>query len=49
MTSRVKTDMGGEQAPMELSNSSKTSVAFATLPDVPSGGYFHLGSPFPGR
>jgi NAD(P)-dependent dehydrogenase (short-subunit alcohol dehydrogenase family) len=44
----VKTDMGGEQAPMELSEGAKTSVALATLPDDgPSGGYFHLGKPIP--
>ena len=44
----VKTDMGGEQAPMELSEGAKTSVALATLPaDGPSGGYFHLGKPLP--
>jgi NAD(P)-dependent dehydrogenase (short-subunit alcohol dehydrogenase family) len=44
----VKTDMGGEQAPMELSDGAKTSVALATLPDDgPSGGYFHLGKPLP--
>jgi NAD(P)-dependent dehydrogenase (short-subunit alcohol dehydrogenase family) len=44
----VKTDMGGEQAPMELSEGAKTSFALATLPDDgPSGGYFHLGKPLP--
>jgi NAD(P)-dependent dehydrogenase (short-subunit alcohol dehydrogenase family) len=44
----VKTDMGGQQAPMELSEGAKTSVALATLPDDgPSGGYFHLGKPLP--
>ena len=44
----VKTDMGGEQAPMELSEGAKTSVALATLPDDgPSGGYFHLGERLP--
>lgn len=44
----VKTDMGGEQAPMELSDGSKTSVELATLPDDgPTGGYFHLGKPLP--
>jgi len=44
----VKTDMGGEQAPMELSEGSKTSVELATLPDNgPSGGYFHMGKPLP--
>jgi NAD(P)-dependent dehydrogenase (short-subunit alcohol dehydrogenase family) len=44
----VKTDMGGEQAPMELSEGSKTSVELATLPENgPTGGYFHLGKPLP--
>lgn len=44
----VKTDMGGEQAPMELSEGGKTSAALATLPDDgPSGGYFHLGKSLP--
>lgn len=44
----VKTDMGGDQAPMELSDGAKTSVELATLPDDgPSGGYFHLGKPLP--
>jgi NAD(P)-dependent dehydrogenase (short-subunit alcohol dehydrogenase family) len=44
----VKTDMGGESAPMELSEGGKTSAALATLPDDgPSGGFFHLGKPLP--
>ncbi|MEO6727088.1 MAG: SDR family oxidoreductase [Blastocatellia bacterium] len=44
----VKTDMGGEQAPMELADGAKTSVWLATLPeDGPTGGYFHLGEPLP--
>jgi NAD(P)-dependent dehydrogenase (short-subunit alcohol dehydrogenase family) len=44
----VKTDMGGEQAPMELSEGGKTSAALATLPgDGPTGGYFHMGKPLP--
>ncbi len=44
----VKTDMGGEQAPMDLSEGGKTSAALATLPDDgPTGGYFHLGEPLP--
>lgn len=39
----VKTDMGGEQAPMELVDGAKTSVWLATLPaDGPSGGYYHM-------
>jgi NAD(P)-dependent dehydrogenase (short-subunit alcohol dehydrogenase family) len=44
----VKTDMGGDQAPMELSEGGKTSATLATLPaDGPTGGYFHLGQPLP--
>ena len=44
----VKTDMGGEQATMEITDGSKTSVALATLPDDgPTGGYFHMGQPLP--
>ena len=44
----VKTDMGGDQAPMELSEGDKTSAELATLPDNgPTGGYFHLGKPLP--
>jgi NAD(P)-dependent dehydrogenase (short-subunit alcohol dehydrogenase family) len=40
----VKTDMGGSQAPLELSEGGKTSAALATLPeDGPTGGFFHLG------
>ena len=44
----VKTDMGGDQAPMEISEGAKTSVALATMPDDGStGGFFHLGKPLP--
>jgi NAD(P)-dependent dehydrogenase (short-subunit alcohol dehydrogenase family) len=44
----VKTDMGGDAAPMEVSEGGKTSAALATLPeDGPSGGFFHLGQPLP--
>lgn len=44
----VKTDMGGESAPMEIVDGAKTSVALATLPaDGPTGGFFHLGKPLP--
>jgi NAD(P)-dependent dehydrogenase (short-subunit alcohol dehydrogenase family) len=44
----VKTDMGGQAAPMELSEGGKTSVQLATLPDDgPTGGYFHLGEALP--
>jgi NAD(P)-dependent dehydrogenase (short-subunit alcohol dehydrogenase family) len=44
----VKTDMGGQAAPTEVSEGGKTSVQLATLPDDgPTGGYFHLGQPLP--
>jgi NAD(P)-dependent dehydrogenase (short-subunit alcohol dehydrogenase family) len=44
----VKTDMGGDQATMELADGSKTSVLLATLPDDgPTGGYFHMGKSLP--
>jgi NAD(P)-dependent dehydrogenase (short-subunit alcohol dehydrogenase family) len=44
----VKTDMGGDQAPMDLADGAKTSVALATLPDDgPSGTFSHLGKPLP--
>jgi NAD(P)-dependent dehydrogenase (short-subunit alcohol dehydrogenase family) len=44
----VKTDMGGEYAPMEIADGAKTSVRLATLPaDGPTGGYFHLGETLP--
>jgi NAD(P)-dependent dehydrogenase (short-subunit alcohol dehydrogenase family) len=44
----VKTDLGGEGAPMEIVDGAKTSVALATLPDDgPTGGYFHMGKPLP--
>jgi NAD(P)-dependent dehydrogenase (short-subunit alcohol dehydrogenase family) len=40
----VKTDMGGEQAPMEVSEGGKTSAQLALLPDNgPNGGFFHMG------
>lgn len=40
----VKTDLGGEAAPMEVVDGARTSVALATLSaDGPSGGYFHMG------
>jgi len=39
----VKTDMGGEGAPMEQIDGAKTSVWLATLPsDGPTGGYYHM-------
>jgi NAD(P)-dependent dehydrogenase (short-subunit alcohol dehydrogenase family) len=44
----VKTDMGGANAPMEITDGSKTSVQLATLPaDGPTGGYFHMGERLP--
>ncbi len=44
----VKTDIGGESAPMELVDGAKTSVALALLPaDGPTGGYFHMGDALP--
>jgi len=44
----VKTDMGGSEAPMDVSEGGRTSVQLATLPDDgPTGGYFHLGQPLP--
>jgi len=44
----VKTDMGGEAAPLEVADGAKTSVQLATLPsDGPTGGYFHLGQTLP--
>jgi NAD(P)-dependent dehydrogenase (short-subunit alcohol dehydrogenase family) len=44
----VKTDMGGEGAPMELVDGAKTSVALATLgADGPTGAHIHLGESLP--
>ncbi len=44
----VKTDMGGEAAPMEIVDGAKTSVSLATLPaDGVSGAYIHLGEELP--
>ena len=44
----VKTDLGGEGAPMELEEGAKTSVELALLPeDGANGGYFHLGQTLP--
>jgi NAD(P)-dependent dehydrogenase (short-subunit alcohol dehydrogenase family) len=44
----VKTDMGGDQAPMDLSEGGKTSAALATLPDNgPSGAFIHLDQQLP--
>ena len=44
----VKTDMGGDAAPMELPDGAKTGVELALLgEDGPTGGYFHMGQPLP--
>ena len=44
----VKTEMGGENAPMAIEDGAKTSVQLATLPaDGPTGGFFHLGEKLP--
>lgn len=40
----VKTDLGGADAPLEVTDGAKTSVALATLPkDGPTGHFAHLG------
>lgn len=44
----VKTDMGGEQAPLEVEDGAKTSVWLATLQnDGPSGGFYHMQDTLP--
>jgi NAD(P)-dependent dehydrogenase (short-subunit alcohol dehydrogenase family) len=44
----VKTDMGGQEAPLEIEDGAKTSVELALLAnDGPTGGHFHLGQPIP--
>jgi NAD(P)-dependent dehydrogenase (short-subunit alcohol dehydrogenase family) len=44
----VKTELGGANAPMEISDSWKTSVRLATLDEQgPSGAYFHEDQPLP--
>jgi len=44
----VKTEMGGPNAPMEVTEGGMTSAQLATLADEgPSGGFFHLGQPLP--
>lgn len=44
----VKTDMGGESAPMDVVTGAKTSVALALLgEDGPTGKYIHLGNELP--
>jgi len=44
----VKTETGGQDAPLEVSEGGKTSAWLARLPeDGPNGGYFHAGQPLP--
>ena len=44
----VKTDLGTEAAPMDVTDGAKTAVALALLPDDgPTGGFFHLGESLP--
>ena len=44
----VKTDMGGEGAPLEIVDGAKTAVTLALLPDDgPTGGFFHGGDTLP--
>ncbi len=44
----VKTDLGGENAPMEIVDGAKTSVWLADLPaDGPTGGFFHMQDRMP--
>lgn len=44
----VKTDMGGQDATLEVADGAKTSVRLATLPaDGPTGGFFHLDQTLP--
>ena len=44
----VRTDMGGERAPMAVADGARTAVELATLPaSGPTGQFFHLGEPLP--
>jgi NAD(P)-dependent dehydrogenase (short-subunit alcohol dehydrogenase family) len=44
----VKTEMGGENAELDVSEGGRTSVRLAILSkDGPTGGYFHLGKQLP--
>ena len=44
----VKTELGGDKAPLDIATGAKTAVELATLPDDgPTGGFFHLGKPLP--
>jgi len=42
----VKTELGGEEAPLDVTEGAKTAVALAG-DDVPNGAYIHLGKPLP--
>jgi len=44
----VKTDMGGDAAPLDVREGAKTAVELATLPeDGPTGAFIHLGKNLP--
>lgn len=44
----VRTDLGGQKAPMDVVDGAKTAVTLATLPAAgPSGQFFHLGDLLP--
>lgn len=44
----VKTDMGGQDAPLDVREGAKTAVDLATLPDDgPTGAFMHLGRHLP--
>ena len=44
----VKTELGGDGAPLETADGAKTSVRLATLgADGPTGGFFHMNDPLP--
>lgn len=44
----VKTDLGGDAAPMDVIEGAKTEVELATLPaDGPTGGFFHFNEQIP--
>ena len=44
----VRTELGGQDAPMNVVDGAKTAVNLATLPaDGPTGQFFHMGEPLP--
>jgi len=44
----VKTEMGGADAPMDVTDGGKTSVQLALLPESgPTGGFYHMGDKLP--